>query len=724
MRKLLLIILLPVVLLGQYAITGPGGLVIQLDTLDGFFGIGDTVGEGRRLMFDYNYPWMRSNSPFAVMIDSVVYNNTNWLSAMCSHNHLRPFRGPISTSTDGFTTQWNIPIDSTGEIIFTQKLRAVMIDDLPACEITYMAFNNHSIDHRIAFRQAIDVLVGTNDYAPMALGPSYSSIGDIIYFPEIPYFWMAFEESPGFAGEQVVARGLLRGLSVNPEVFAYGEYFYLNDDCWVPDTRVIDDSYHDSGISLLWEEQQVSPEKTYQVTTIYGFGAAPEPGSEAMVMSLVPNSVGSACDSWAQNPFEAALMVYNISIADGIDSLRACIHLDAGLSIIADAVHESDTCVLLAPRLRLDSTAIASWLVEADDAYFTFGPTEASVITSVTSITPEFLDRVETTYVHIPDPMGIPPTLDDILVPSNAISGVTVPLFQTKYLLQDESGIDYSSLIVQIGSLFHYHGDDNVNFYGDTLALTIPSYWLIHGNYIQHGVVAVSDSDGCSPDSIPHVSGFWVDQRAPSVGASYPPHGSVMSDSLTPISLWLYDWPAGIYMPSITAFIEVDGMREYLDYFDSELTYSAEDTALIYTPAEPWPDGSVIAFCLTGVADNCHTGSIFTPRNANSDTHCIAFTVEYASIGETGIPLKFSLNAYPNPFNAAVTIDAPLAQNLEIFDIQGRKVADLSHKLDGIRNSGIVWDGTSDSKQLPTGVYYVRASASDSEIIRRIVLIR
>ncbi|HDR90931.1 MAG TPA: hypothetical protein ENN75_01645, partial [candidate division Zixibacteria bacterium] len=107
MRKLLFIILLPIVLLGQYAITGPGGLVIQLDTLDCFFGIGDTVGAGRRLMFDFRYPWERGNSSFAVMIDSVVYNNTLWLSAVCGHTHLRPYRGPITTSSDGFTTQWN-----------------------------------------------------------------------------------------------------------------------------------------------------------------------------------------------------------------------------------------------------------------------------------------------------------------------------------------------------------------------------------------------------------------------------------------------------------------------------------------------------------------------------------------------------------------------------------------------------------------------------------------
>ncbi len=724
MRKLLLYMLIPVVLFGQYAITGPGGLIIQLDTLDCFFGIGDTVGSGRPLMFDFNYPWEGGNSSFGIMIDSIVYNNTLWLSMACDQVHLRPYRGPISTSSDGFTTQWNIPIDSTGSIIFTQSLRAVMIDELPACEISYMAYNNDDINHRIAFRQAIDVLVGTNDYAPMAMGASYSSIGDVIYYPDIPYFWMAFERGPGDSLAQVVARGILRGLSDCPEAFAFGDYYYLNDDCWLPDSDVMGDTYHDSGISMLWEEQQVSPEKAYGIKTIYGFGATPDPVSEAMVMALVPNSVGSACDHWAQNPFEAALMVYNISIDSGIDSLSACIHLDEGLSIEFDIVHETDTCVTLAPHLPVDSTVIASWLVRADSAYFSSGPTDALVRISITSLTPGFGDRVETTYVHIPDPAGVPPTIEDLLVPENAISGVTVTTFQTKYLISDDRGVDYSTLMAQIGSVLYYYGDSEVVVTGDTLALTIPNYWLIHGNHIYHGIVALADSDGCSPDSMPHVYDFWVDRYEPDVGAFYPPSGSVVTDSLQPIYLWLHDWPAGIYKPSITAFIEIDGATEYLDYFDDELAYSEEDTCLIYTPSESWEDHTYVIFCLTGVADDCDTGPIFTPRNANTDTHCVGFTIEYEAIDESGKPLEFSLNAYPNPFNASVRIEAPLAEKVKIYDINGHLVADLSEKLDGLSNSELTWNGSSRSGKLPSGIYYVRANRRDSEIIKRIVLLR
>jgi len=723
MHKLLLILLIPIALLAQYAVTGPGGLVIELDTLDGFFGIGDTVGVGRPLMFDFHYPWESGNSSFAIMIDSVVYNNNLWLAASCGQPHLRTLRGPISTSADGFATQWSIPMGTSGSIIFTQRLRAVVIDDLPACEISYMALNNDIVDHRIAFRQAFDVLVGVNDNAPMAMSATYTALGNILDSTEMPYFWMAFEESPGVATDQVVARGILRGLATTPEIFAFGDYFALNDDCWEPDPFVIDHIYHDSGVSLLWQEKQVSPDKAYGICTIYGFGQAPEPGSDVMVMFLVPNSIGSACDHWAQNPFEAAVMVNNIDITDGIDSLWACIQLDDGLALDFDAIHESDTCVLLSPNLLADSTVIAAWLILADSAYFT-SPTDANVTITLSSITPEFGVRAGTTSVHIPHPMGVPPTIEDLLVPRNAISGIVGTSLKTKFLIEDESGIDPATMILQIGPVIHYIGDDPVDFDGDTLELDIPTYWFLHGNQIFHGIIAVSDSDGCSPDSMPHVFDFWIDTNPPRMGAPYPPSGAVITDSLQTITVPIYDEPAGVYEPSISAYIEIDGLTDFMTILAPELTYYADESLLVYTPSEPWIDHASVIFCVSGVSDDCDVGPLYTPRNHFSDTFCVGLTVDYGAIDESGKPLEFALAAYPNPFNAAVSISAPLAERLEIFDINGRLIADFTAKLDGTRNRGLVWDGISGGEHLPSGIYFLRAERHGNAITRRIVLLR
>ncbi len=730
MKKLLLILMLVIAAFGQYAITGPGGLMIELDTLDGFFGIGDTVGTGRPLMFDYHYPWERGNSPFAVMIDSVFYNNTLWLSAACGHVHLRPFRGPINATFDGFATQWNIPIDSTGSIIFTQKLRAVLIDDLPACEISYMAYNNDDVSHKIAFRQGMDILVGSNDCAPMAMGAIYTGLGDILQYSDIPYFWMAFEDGPAEGADQVVARGILRGLATQPEVFSYGDNYSLFDDCWLPDSMVIGRGYTDSGISILWGEQQVSPAKTYTVSTIYGFGEAAESGTEIIFMDLVPGSVGSACDQWAQNPFEAAAMLYNVSIAGGLDSVVACIHLDDGLSIVLDLLHATDTCVLISESLQPDSTAMASWLILADTAFFVSGPADATVIITVESSDPTFEMLVGTTLVHIPDPAGIQPVITDIVVPVNAISGITDTVLETKYYIWDDGGIDPSSMILQIGSMIRYFGDSDVRFENDTLALKIPNYYFLHGNRIFHGIIAVSDSDGCSPDSMPHISGFWVDTRPPALGAPYPPSSSIISDSLQPITIPIYDWPAGVHTLSITAFIDVGGAVDYFTILDAELTYSTFDSLLTFTPSTPYPDSATVRFCLTGVADNVDVGPFYGPRNFRSDSTCVYLDVYYAAITEDGRPLTFGLSAYPNPFNSSVHIESPLADRIEIFDINGRRVAEMlvgagskPARAGGSRTLPyeITWRP---DKSLGSGIYYVRAIRGENAIVKRVVYLK
>ncbi len=88
-------------------------------------------------------------------------------------------------------------------------------------------------------------------------------------------------------------------------------------------------------------------------------------------------------------------------------------------------------------------------------------------------------------------------------------------------------------------------------------------------------------------------------------------------------------------------------------------------------------------------------------------------------------PVTSSLNLRPNPFNSAVTIEAPLASRLEIFDISGRPVRDLSGLLSAERNSAVLWDGKSDSgANLPSGVYFARARCEDKKLVTKIALIR
>jgi len=92
-------------------------------------------------------------------------------------------------------------------------------------------------------------------------------------------------------------------------------------------------------------------------------------------------------------------------------------------------------------------------------------------------------------------------------------------------------------------------------------------------------------------------------------------------------------------------------------------------------------------------------------------------TLYYDSTGITeqaAKPEKAGLVAYPNPFNSSCAISVPMHSKVEIFDIDGKKIAKLA---DGQR----IW---TPEKEIGSGIYLVSATTEDKTITKRIVLIR
>jgi hypothetical protein len=470
---------------------------------------------------------------------------------------------------------------------------------------------------------------------------------------------------------------------------------------------------------MLWDEAQVSPGKTAEASFIYGFGQSPAPGTDLVLMALVPNTLGSACNAWSTNPFEAALLVYNIGVSPSIDSIQACIHLPVGMSLVIDPMHSTDTCVNLGDLL-IDSTAMSAWLIWADTLYYTY-ETSAEIIVSLTSTTPSVGYRAETTLVQIPSPGGIPPEARLVRAPRHAYS-CTGSDVRVKYYISDDEGIDPTTLIVRDGPSVKFWGDPALSWSGDTLTIDIPYYFLIHGNSISHGIIAVSDSDGCIPDSIPLFSSFFVDLLPPFAGPPFPPEVSTVGDSMTPIIIQLFDWPAGIDTMTISATLDIDGDFTYYNIISPELAF-LDDSMLIFTPTTPWPDSSQIEFCLVSVGDDVDVS--YCPRHYMEDTVCTNFRMIYNSIEETELPQKLSLKVYPNPFNATVAIEAPNAEGIQIFDISGKLVADLSDRIGDKAKHRLVWNGIGDNgNSAPSGVYFVKASRGSEREIKRVMLIK
>jgi len=88
------------------------------------------------------------------------------------------------------------------------------------------------------------------------------------------------------------------------------------------------------------------------------------------------------------------------------------------------------------------------------------------------------------------------------------------------------------------------------------------------------------------------------------------------------------------------------------------------------------------------------------------------------------IPLVFSLNVYPNPFNAKTTVQFGLPEpgrvSMSICNILGQQVIQL---VDGYREAGY-HDVTFDAMNLASGMYFYRIEAGEFSAVRKMVLVK
>ncbi|MGC9315517.1 MAG: T9SS type A sorting domain-containing protein, partial [bacterium] len=95
----------------------------------------------------------------------------------------------------------------------------------------------------------------------------------------------------------------------------------------------------------------------------------------------------------------------------------------------------------------------------------------------------------------------------------------------------------------------------------------------------------------------------------------------------------------------------------------------------------------------------------------------------------TELPAELSINASPNPFNASckltVDIDTPGIMSLDIYDINGRHVANLAEEHVSAGKYSVVWEGfDNESRELPSGVYFAVLKSAGRQTQSRLVLIK
>lgn len=83
----------------------------------------------------------------------------------------------------------------------------------------------------------------------------------------------------------------------------------------------------------------------------------------------------------------------------------------------------------------------------------------------------------------------------------------------------------------------------------------------------------------------------------------------------------------------------------------------------------------------------------------------------------------------PNPFKDGLVIPYALAKparvRIEIYNVRGQMVKELTNALEGTGYAHALWDGTdSNGRRVSAGVYYIRFTAGNVQHTKKAILIR
>jgi hypothetical protein len=148
-------------------------------------------------------------------------------------------------------------------------------------------------------------------------------------------------------------------------------------------------------------------------------------------------------------------------------------------------------------------------------------------------------------------------------------------------------------------------------------------------------------------------------------------------------------------------------------------------------------------YALTNPAAPSYLGSVSTGnyahRLAASDTHVLVSDLDRLSVAPrqcspTSVELpsvraRPVFFAYPNPFKPRISLEFELAADelvrLHVFDVRGRRVAELADRPFPAGTHRLVWDGRDvGGRSVASGTYFARLEVVGRSTARKIVLVR
>ena len=140
---------------------------------------------------------------------------------------------------------------------------------------------------------------------------------------------------------------------------------------------------------------------------------------------------------------------------------------------------------------------------------------------------------------------------------------------------------------------------------------------------------------------------------------------------------------------------------------------------------QAWLDGDMENYGLVMQAQYGEKFSKFYAKEAAANLRPYLELGGVSAIEQTSaIPANLTINAYPNPFNASITISYNLPKTtdvaLEIFNILGNKVATLVDMTQPAGHHQITWEADGVS----TGIYFCVIQTDEQNMSKKLLLIK
>ena len=192
---------------------------------------------------------------------------------------------------------------------------------------------------------------------------------------------------------------------------------------------------------------------------------------------------------------------------------------------------------------------------------------------------------------------------------------------------------------------------------------------------------------------------------------------------------------AGVFGMDPIYDVSVEGLFEYFDDDNNlpitRLCIFDGDEYEMGSPDHYYDDGATFDISIPWPGDDWHTYFFRYSDGADIiETQLDSVYLTPIGVDENPIPLTFELRQnYPNPFNARTVIEFQLSEsaeiNLAIYDIAGRKVADLANDDYSAGNHAIILSGTNNlGNSVSSGVYLYKMEAGNYIETRKMLFMK